>query len=720
MTSSAYLRLAGTRYRCVPKYLPFEEFDPLARLFLEVIRHERSLPRLLRAFGLAPRVIEDVIADLIRRNRATLVITENATEIRLLEDSELVVVHEPGPPLEVWQEEHTGFLLPASVVDVFRVAPSEDRTLAEDATDRVIEPFLTAHDAQLIETLVRADATLYQRDKYSGEIDRLDDRERLRPQTIWLPLTVANLHGRTFQLITSDRIPAFMARVWSAALRREREEPVATPVDFAALTMDETDADAVVHGWRLSRRVDTWKRAVDRFLHLVPAPIAGYDLRDVRDEEALVREGLLSIGFAELLGPASRKRELEWLEPVLDASRGWVAIALPWPKQSGSLLDRLARRLEEGRPLPATLIVVLPADADASSLDTALADRLGRARFHAVVRRQWPASWPALAVGDGGEVRMLSSPGAAVVQFRGTSLVTAWVSILQSLKEPPLGDADFAPDRAAADSRSLLAQLRVRRDLESESSAIRLGSSEEARAVTAALDTLSAFGNDLYTAIVDPEYLLGGDRPAAIEARHSVSAFDRGRSLREQLPELADRLDDLSYELALPPALLLGPTVRPAASWTRLASHDLPPTLVGILKNAATRPAEAAVYIVTRGASAYMSDEPFVRLLEAIVEQGRSVNIGLSKEGQAAGGSGKTQDALRTRLGSPRLRLWSLRDPAPASALVFEDMVFLTGGDWLTTVLDGPSGGEFGFALECGSLAAGFRRYFDSASEIRP
>src|ERR1700682_3993885 len=117
MSSRLWLRLPGTRYRCVPLYLPVDEFDPLSRLFLEVLRYERNLPRLVRAFGLTERVVEDVLGDLIRRNRAALVIHNDVREISVIDDALPNLVHERGETLDVWQDHATGLVLPAWIVD---------------------------------------------------------------------------------------------------------------------------------------------------------------------------------------------------------------------------------------------------------------------------------------------------------------------------------------------------------------------------------------------------------------------------------------------------------------------------------------------------------------------------------------------------------------------------------------------------------------------------
>src|SRR6267154_1960020 len=97
---SRWLRLPGTRYRCVPMYAPADELDPLSRLFLEVLHLEGNIGRLVRAFGLTERVVEDVLGDLIRRNRAALVIKGGVKQLIALDDSIPNIANVSGDALD--------------------------------------------------------------------------------------------------------------------------------------------------------------------------------------------------------------------------------------------------------------------------------------------------------------------------------------------------------------------------------------------------------------------------------------------------------------------------------------------------------------------------------------------------------------------------------------------------------------------------------------------
>jgi hypothetical protein len=163
VADEGHLQLTGTRYRCTPYYVPLDEFDPLTRVFLEVLKSETNVARLVHAFGLTERVVEDVLGDLIRRNKATLVIKGNQREVRLIGESAATPDPQPGDSLEIWQDHATGVILPAGIADQFdRIPPRRAPILSIPRGPGLIEEFRAASDAQVIEMLLLSDDKLRQ------------------------------------------------------------------------------------------------------------------------------------------------------------------------------------------------------------------------------------------------------------------------------------------------------------------------------------------------------------------------------------------------------------------------------------------------------------------------------------------------------------------------------------------------------------------------------
>lgn len=718
MSGRTWLRLLGTRYRCLPLYVPVEEMDPLSRLFLEVLRHERSVARLVRAFGLTERVVEDVLGDLIRRNRATLVVQNGIKEIRLLdEDAVPTVVYKPGEILDIWQDHATGMVLPAWIIDPYErprvddgeIPPTETATRSIQSGSTLVEHFTEAPDAQLIDMLIRADDDLRQRDETVEVLDRLSDRYRVRPQAVWLPVIDAAIQGQTIPLIAADFIPPWVARVWSVALRRDSFVEPVEEVAFHIASTTEQEGLRVVHGWRTTTLLSGWQGAVERFLSLKPAPMSGYDLREVRERQSAVAAHFLSLGRIELGDDTETTMSGAWLDPVLKAARHWAVIVLPWIGQVRTTLESFRRRISAGDNIPGTIVIVLPQGSGDTSIRDDFQAVLGPSRFPAITVRNWPTGGPALAMSDGPEVRLCYGERSPVLKMSGEALAAEWLSLLQSL--PALHPRGSTLEKAEGEP---LRALRVRRDPLILSSGANLGISSEAPSVVTAVEELRAFGEGLLTAIVDPVSV-------ARETSGSVStsvdtAPDRNESLGQQFPILAERHEAILHQLLLSPS-------PPWASWTRLAVHELLPVFVGVLTEPGRRSVESAIHIFSDGPASAAGWPSVVELLQrATEERGWVVHIVFPREGpDGTDDLGEVVAALRRAVRTPRLRFWRLKQAFPARALVIDDLTFVAGGDWLSAVLR-PRHDEcdFGFAIESREFAESLRSSTAGATELLP
>jgi len=636
-------------------------------------------------------------------------------EIRLVNDSVPNLVHERGDTLDVWQDRATGIVLPAWLIDPYD-RPRNDNgrsggrklALSSHYDTNLIDEFIGASDSQLIEMIIRADPNLRQREETYSELDRLADRYRVRPQTIWLPVEIAQLQGQTIPLIATERIPAWVTRIWSTALRSDSFRDSTEVVGFHTAATTNEEGLRIIHGWRARTRVEVWREAVDRFLRLMPAPISGYDLRDVREYEAALRGTFLSIGRVELLESPRKKNEVDWLQRTFDTSRNWVVLVLPWPGLVENVLELLRQRIETARAFPSSLIVVLPPTIEGDTLLDAFRVLLGPSRFPSVIWRYWPDSGPALALGDGAEARILYSPRGSVLAFSGESLAAEWLGILQALPTPRVD-----PASTKTKYNEPLRQLRVRRETMLNNEEPTLGLGGEPRRVAQVIDDLRGFGENLLTAVVDPQVLMRAPDVLDADTPSSTLNFDRQQPLIEQLPILSQRCDDLCYNLALAPT-------PPWASWTHLASHELLPSLVAMLTEPSRRSVAGEIHILTSGASNETSS--VADLIEkAVLVHGWSIQIGLPNVPTQTRSevSDSILSSIRGRIPSPRLRFWALSRPAPAHALVIDDLVFIAGGNWLGSILQPqPEATDFGFAIESREFAENLRACFVAAEEV--
>eukprot|EP01030_Chromulinospumella_sphaerica_P021385 gene21385-21320_t len=334
-------------------YVPADELDPLGRFFLQVLKHDRNVSRLIQSFGLPQRVIEDILGDLIRHNRATLVIAADGhKEIHPLDDAIPTVAYKPGDAIDVWQEESTGLVLPAWMAEQWARAGNDAEAYTIGGQSALIDNFLKAPDAQVIEMLVRSDPALRAREAANGTLDRLAHRFRVRPQAIWIPVSHVQLGDQKIPQIVAEELPPWLARVWSVALRNDS---VVSLAGMARVAIPDFEAESLIHGWRAGARLDAWRSAINLFLGRVPAPESGYELREVRERDSAMAGLFQSISRIEV-GPAAPGRH--FASDVFDAARTWVVLVLPWPGQLDELVENLQSRRDKA--LPDRLLVLTP------------------------------------------------------------------------------------------------------------------------------------------------------------------------------------------------------------------------------------------------------------------------------------------------------------------------------------------------------------------------
>jgi hypothetical protein len=712
MSRHSWLKLQGTRYRCTPLYVQFDELDPLLNLFLQVIEYEHSVARLVRAFGLTERIVEDILGELIRRNRVTLVITDKTKELRILEGGTPTPMREPGDTLDVWQESTTGLVLPAWVVDPYAqprggrgesVATESIRVIREKM--EFVEAFLSAPDSQLIDMLIRTDDGLRGRDEGYASLDRLTNRYRVRPQMVWLPVVEAEVQGTIVPLINAKRIPNWVARVWSTALRRADVEAQGDVDEFYTAGTTEEESWRLVHGWRLEVAVGSWRRSVDDLLHLIPAPRSGYELREVREAQSALIGKLLSVAQAQIPPFAAAKANATWFDDVLNEARDWAILVLRSKSQIEGVIRSIQRRVQEGH-LPTSLVLVVPAGLRSPEQRRTLQELMGSARSALMTTLAWPATGPAVALSDGPTVLVRYASTSAALRFSGHRIAAEWLAIVQGMPA--------ANDHRAPEEEAFHHVYAGRRTVRLDDTAT-LGVSAEALTLGQVIDRLRGFQETLLTAIVDPEGLAheaGWDVPEAPET--TLSKISGDQSLLQRLPGLAEQCDELQHHLSLAPA-------PPWAFFSRLAGHELLATLVALLSEPDRRVVEGDIHILTEEFGQLVASPVLLRLLEhAVLNQGWNVTIGLP---HPEGGINATLldvvSRLRTTIPSPRLQFRLLGLGVPAHAIVIDNLVFLAGGDWLSqSVLTVSRRSDFGFAFENWEMAETLRTCFAGATEL--
>ncbi len=701
MSRETWLRLPGTRYRCTPLYLPLDDLDPLARLFLEVLQFEHSVPRLLKAFHLTERVVEDVIGDLIRRNRVRLLLHGGVKELRLVDANLPNPVREPGDSFDVWQDHATGIVLPAELVDPYQQAHGSDPRFAAplviDGVAPIVEDFLSASDAQLIDMLLRSDDNLRARDEGLLMLDRLAERHRVRPQAVWLRVEEANIQGRIIPLLATDSIPPWVARVWSVGLRRASLVAPSDLIGFHAAATTWDEGRRLVHGWRAITRVDLWRDAIEVFFRQMPPPISGYDLRRVREAQASLAGVLLGVAQIELMSGRAPEGSLDWLAGVLDDAREWAVVLLSLD-EGEALAEHMAGRAMSESGLPNNLYVVVQGGTPGrcAQLQVRLKQALGLTRTASVLLRGWPEDGPVMALSDRGCVQLRWGATGPTLRLRGYIIASEMLGVIQALPSPNAAVREHDVDVSVGE---LLRRLRVRPDDPPAPSQGSVGAGVDARPVLMVVDKLRAYGDMLLQAIVDPLLLLSpGGEPSV--------AIDRDRPIAEQVPQLVVECDVLSHYLSLAP----GP---PWALWSRLASHELIATVAAVLTEPQRREVEGHLLVLT-SALADLGNAALLDLLwAAVIEHGWSVTLAVGARGkQRAREIDVGLATLRERIPSARLEVVHLVGPVPAHALVLGDLVFLAGGDWLSTVIEAPIGlPDFGLAVDSRELADNLLAY---------
>jgi len=162
--SEEYVRIPGVHYRCKLRFGTTQGLDQLADFFLnQVLPSEQRLSVLFNSFGLPQRIIEDVLAELLKRNCATLDVLHG--QIKPVADGIPGKIYDPenDRSLEIWQDDIAGGFLPFDQIENRSGAADSSRiTFLRRDADTPFLPLLNASDSRIVTALGRGRSCLRQ------------------------------------------------------------------------------------------------------------------------------------------------------------------------------------------------------------------------------------------------------------------------------------------------------------------------------------------------------------------------------------------------------------------------------------------------------------------------------------------------------------------------------------------------------------------------------
>jgi len=207
------IRVFGTRYRCRLRYAHIQALDPLSGFVLDVIRQAPQYARievLARSFGLPARIMEDVLADLVRTRNAWLDVARGVI-VPVNANARTGEQYDDRGILDVWQDHATGAILPASIVAPCAVPLDGAETLRRRTEDQFVS-FLDASDAALLSALVRIDPTLAFSGDGTWRLDRFVNRTRLGAYILWIPVRASVLGDTELLFVEASDVPTWLVK----------------------------------------------------------------------------------------------------------------------------------------------------------------------------------------------------------------------------------------------------------------------------------------------------------------------------------------------------------------------------------------------------------------------------------------------------------------------------------------------------------------------------
>lgn len=408
--TSEYVRVPGVLYRARRREVSVRGLDKLAEFFYDkVLLKESRVEVLVNSFGLPRRVIEDVLAGLLRSNHALLDVGN--AELRRLDRPEVRREHHLGDDIEIWQDGITGAFLPARFVDRLRIMtpPPKSRSL-RSKTEGQFQDFLDAPDARVIEALRSVQPSIVEGELAGFILDSFTEKERLEKYDIYLPIETATVENDEIHFVQDryGKVPFWLLHEWSRLLASATSE-----VDYsdtfdaevmrAAQATRKARQESILITSRLESQLARWLHAVREIT--VNRNRAAIDR--LHDHRALLLSRLQSTDEIRFAPAAPRKTHLQ---EMWERARTYMIVVSSTEDRQEEILAAIG-----GKKQSAQLIVVCKEGQQAAEKDLLIHP------IHARIA-------PEMCLIDGIEARVgdldLLFGGTPVIQMRGASALS--------------------------------------------------------------------------------------------------------------------------------------------------------------------------------------------------------------------------------------------------------------------------------------------------------
>lgn len=263
--------IPGVRYRCRIRRVSAGGLDSLSQFILDhVLDKEDRISVLLQSFGLPRGVIENALTDLLESNRVNLdVLRARISKSASRPDRREYRV---GPPLDVWQDECTGAILPLRMVQDFARPPSPSGVSQQWLRSHTkTRDLLDLPAARALGSLLSADPTL-RVDEGGWIADGLIDPEKIGPFDLYLPVDQVEIDGKNLQFVTGTGLPLWVTRSWSFELatselgvsgseaRPDEADTIRTSIELAAASANVQTATRIFDQANLEYHLQGWKK----------------------------------------------------------------------------------------------------------------------------------------------------------------------------------------------------------------------------------------------------------------------------------------------------------------------------------------------------------------------------------------------------------------------------------------------------------------------------
>lgn len=311
-----FVRIHGAVHRCTLRYSSIKALDPLLQFLYDALAYESKISSLRASFGLPVRLIEDSLAELIKRNLAALDV--RGGRIVRIADAVMAPAHRFRTERFFWQDQLSGAILSTWVAQRYQGRQPEGVTLS---TQTAIVDFGDLPDGQLIPAIQRIQPELaFDQDREWG-LDRVVDRVRIRPLSIWVPVKTIRAGTSITHFIDAPEVPPWLSRSWAATYQQTLAAAgdERSPIVLTSLSVEAADEPG------LDYQTAAWSQAALNALTVAPRPESRYDLRELRQRTAKAQLCLQSLTTTELITPSP---ELSHLDEALRRAQSLVVISM--------------------------------------------------------------------------------------------------------------------------------------------------------------------------------------------------------------------------------------------------------------------------------------------------------------------------------------------------------------------------------------------------------